>query len=115
MVFHTFWNIYSFSYLSLDTQKEVKVNLASTENTNDMLDIRGLRVEDALSDVANFVDRCVVAGVRKAYIRHGQGTCALKNAVREWIRKSAYTPQVGPAPDTLGGDGTTLLDFSDAG
>ncbi len=98
-----------------NVQKDVKVNLASTESTNDMLDIRGLRVEDALSDVANFVDRCVVAGVRKAYIRHGQGTGALKNAVREWVRKSAYTPQVGPAPDTLGGDGTTLLDFSDAG
>ena len=87
------------------------MNLAQKEAVNDLLDVRGMRVDAALSEVANFVDRCVVVGLRKAYIRHGQGTGALKNAIREWVRKSAYNPEFGAAPDALGGDATTELIF----
>ena len=76
-----------------------------------ILDVRGKRVHEALEQVQKFVDQSVASGMGPIYIRHGHGTGALKKAVRTWLKQSSYQAQIGPGPDALGGDGTTMVNF----
>jgi len=59
----------------------------TAENT---VDLRGLRVDEALEKVELFLDALYRANQDGAYIIHGHGSGALKRAVRGWLPTSRY-------------------------
>jgi len=73
------------------------------------LDMRGMYVDDALPEVDAFLDRLSLAQSPHAFLIHGHGTGALKNAVRRHLAKSPYVKQSLPAPREQGGDGVTIV------
>lgn len=84
--------------------------LRTTDNT---LDVRGLRVDDAVGMLDAFVDRLFGAGEPVGFVLHGVGTGALRDAVRErlasakrWVR--AYR---GGEPDD-GGERVTVFELA---
>jgi len=78
------------------------------------LDLRGQRVEDALLAVEDLLDKALLAGHQRVGIIHGQGTGALKKAVRAWLANegSPLVRDFYPQEARLGGDGVTLVELS---
>jgi DNA mismatch repair protein MutS2 len=73
------------------------------------LDIRGMRVEQALPVVQQFMDDIVLAGVPQALILHGKGTGALRTTIRQYLRKQyKQVQQLQDAPENQGGSGITI-------
>ncbi len=76
------------------------------------LDLRGIRVDEGLSQVDTFVDTLLERHEPLGYILHGHGTGAMKQAVREHLRACSYVTDSQPAAREDGGDAFTLFYLS---
>ena len=83
-----------------------RVNVAST------LDLRGLKVEEALDDLENYLDKASLANLACVTVIHGHGTGALKSAVRDFLSTSPYVAKFRPGEDSEGGDGVSVIDIN---
>ncbi|MBP3821369.1 endonuclease MutS2 [bacterium] len=75
------------------------------------LDLRGFRVEEALDEVENYLDKASLANLTPVYIIHGHGTGALKQAVRDFLKTSPYVAKYRPGGESEGGDGICVVDL----
>ncbi|MGH0031840.1 MAG: endonuclease MutS2 [Myxococcota bacterium] len=75
-------------------------------------DLRGLRVDEALDQLAEALDRATAGARARLLVVHGIGTGALRRAVREALRASRYVKDVEPAAPDEGGDGATVAVLS---
>jgi DNA mismatch repair protein MutS2 len=73
------------------------------------LDLRGLRRDEALERLEQYLEDAALVGLSQARIVHGKGTGAIRQAVRETLRGSQYVARFAPEPDSSGGDGATQL------
>jgi DNA mismatch repair protein MutS2 len=73
------------------------------------LDLRGMRVDESLEQVDAFVDAMLRSGERAAFVLHGHGTGALKQAVRSHLRGSVHVLDSSPAAPEDGGDAFTVF------
>ena len=71
-------------------------------------DLRGLRVEEAMDRLQEFVDRAVTDGRDLLRVIHGHGSGALRQAVREHLAESSFVTQIRPGDDNEGGEGVTF-------
>lgn len=72
------------------------------------LDLRGQRVEEGLDAVDTFLDRAIMGGLDIVFILHGHGTGAMKQAVRQHVRRSDRVLEWSPANADQGGDAYTI-------
>ena len=83
---------------------------AQGRNPDNTLNLRGMRVDDALPMMESFIDRLLMSTTRQGYIEHGHGSGALKRAVREHLRDSVHhVGGVRPGNDDEGGDAVTAF------
>lgn len=80
--------------------------LQTRDNT---CDLRGLRVDDAVSMATTFLDRAIGEGQRAVFLLHGHGTGALRDAVRKELARSSYVAHFGAADPDQGGEGVTVV------
>lgn len=78
-------------------------------NSDNTLDLRGERVEDALGAVDVFIERMLRDGESAGYVLHGHGTGALKLAVRSHLNAHRMVERAEPANREDGGDALTLV------
>ncbi|MBU6451550.1 MAG: Smr/MutS family protein [Cyanobacteria bacterium REEB67] len=76
------------------------------------LDLRGKRVEEALSLLEQFVDGCATNRITPFMVIHGHGTGAVKSAVRDYLGSMQYEGQYRPGENYEGGDGVTVVDLA---
>ena len=50
------------------------------------IDMRGVTVDEALSELGLFIDRCVLNNIEEIRIIHGKGTGALRSAVTDYLK-----------------------------
>ncbi|CAN5129012.1 endonuclease MutS2 [soil metagenome] len=81
------------------------IAIQTTENT---CDLRGLRVDDAVSLFGTFLDRSINDGRRIVFVVHGHGTGALRDAIRRELGASRFVDKFRPGGNGEGGDGATL-------
>ncbi len=74
------------------------------------LDLRGHRVDEALDKVETLLNEAALSGVPEIRIIHGQGTGALRNAVREYLRGHPLTASSGPDAESAN-DGVTVVEL----
>lgn len=74
-----------------------------------ILDLRGQRVEPALSDLDSFVDMLLRRREAGGYVLHGHGTGAMKEAVRRHLQSHPAVSFSRPAERDEGGDAFTVL------
>jgi len=79
------------------------------QTSDNQCDLRGLRVEEAVAMAEQFLDRCLNDGLRVAFLIHGHGTGALRNAIRETVSSSPYVHRSRPGERGEGGDGVTVV------
>jgi len=58
------------------------------------LNVRGMRVEEAIEEVERFVDRALALGMESVRILHGIGTGRLMNAIRNHLKAMPYVKGV---------------------
>ena len=73
-----------------------------------LLDIRGLRVEEALPVADKYLDDAVLMGVESVRIVHGQGTGALRSAIVEMLKMNIHVANFRPGSMDEGGIGVTV-------
>ncbi len=73
------------------------------------LDVRGMRVDEALAEVDRFVDRGLRAAETCVFIIHGHGTGALRSAIREHLAGEDVVENLHAADVRDGGDGVTVV------
>jgi DNA mismatch repair protein MutS2 len=73
------------------------------------LDLRGLRRDEALERLEQYLEDAALAGMPEARIVHGKGTGAIRQAVREELRRSQFVARFQAEPDASGGDGATQV------
>ena len=78
------------------------------QTSDNSVDLRGLRVDEALERVDLFLDSAYLNDVHAVYIIHGHGTGALKRAVRGHLPQSRYVKRFRRGERGEGGDGVTI-------
>jgi DNA mismatch repair protein MutS2 len=91
---------------TFDAAADPDVPIQTSDNT---VDLRGLRAHEATAMAEQFLDRTLGAGRKVAFLVHGHGTGALRDAVRETLRTSAYVARTRPGGPGEGGDGVTVV------
>ena len=87
---------------------EVSYSLGPMLSTAEM-NVRGMRVDEALFRVEEFLDRAVRDGMSSVRIVHGKGTGALRQAVRELLSGHPLARSHAPEAPERGGDGATTV------
>ncbi len=75
------------------------------------LDLRGLRLEEALDKTLAALDQALLVQTKFVKIIHGQGSGALKAGIRELCHTSPYTKQYRAGDPAEGGDGVTIIEL----
>lgn len=76
---------------------------------NSELDVKGLRVEQALPIVEKFMDDAVIAGLGELRILHGKGTGALRESIRDLLQGYPAVVSLKDAHADRGGAGWTVV------
>ena len=85
---------------------EVPFAVAGEENT---LDLRGLRLDEALEQAERFFDLCTVKHISPVLVIHGHGTGRLKAGLRENLQRSPYVSAFRAGERGEGRDGVTVV------
>lgn len=98
------------------TQEEEKEKATSTfygatSSVRPELDLRGERVDAALSKLAQYLDQALLANYKKVTIIHGHGTGAVRKAVQQALSKNSQVKNYQAAPANQGGTGATIVEF----
>jgi DNA mismatch repair protein MutS2 len=93
------------------TSNEAAIRLERSRSVASSLDLRGARVDEALDALARYLDDAALAGLDKAIIIHGQGTGALRDAVRHRAADHPLVRSVRPGQRGEGGDGATIVEL----
>ena len=73
-------------------EERVSVNVAEIPVPE--INVRGMRVEEALEEVDRFMDRAIVHGASRLRILHGIGTGKLMTAIRSHLSEANYVKDV---------------------
>jgi DNA mismatch repair protein MutS2 len=69
----------------------------------------GVRVEEGLETVDDYLDRALLAGRGEVRIVHGHGTGRLREAIREHLRRHPAVASFRPGAANEGGNGATVV------
>jgi DNA mismatch repair protein MutS2 len=95
---------------SSHSQVAAQLESRTIDNT---VDVRGMRVDDAISLVESFVDRLYGADARAGYVLHGHGSGALRDAIRRHLREHVkLVAQCSAAEPEDGGDALTVFQLT---
>lgn len=75
------------------------------------LDIRGERVLDAMQKVEQYLDEAMMLNVGSVRILHGTGTGALKEAIRDYLKRMKTIRSFHDEDIQLGGAGITVVEL----
>lgn len=81
---------------------------AALQTSDNTVDLRGLRADDAVALAVTFLDRSLNENRRVCFLVHGHGTGALKEAIRRELKSSPYVRYFRAGNSGEGGDGVTI-------
>lgn len=95
--------------VSEEEEKQTKTTFyGSTSSVRPELDLRGERVDAALSQLDQYIDQALLANYKKVTIIHGHGTGAVRAAVQTALGKHRSVASYKIAPANQGGAGATI-------
>lgn len=98
--------------ISEEKEKQAKTTFyGSTSSVRPELDLRGERVDAALSKLDQYIDQALLANYKNVTIIHGHGTGAVRSAVQTALGKHRSVASYKIAPANQGGAGATIASF----
>ena len=73
------------------------------------LDVRGMRVEEALKAVERQLDGALLKGLQEFSIIHGKGEGILQKSIQEYLSRCPWVETYSFAPPEAGGTGKTIV------
>ncbi len=113
-------NLETVSNTQLKKEKHKYDNLG--QNTNDEvrqrkltfkseIDVRGMRVDEALQAVTYFIDDAIMVGMTSVRILHGTGTGALRQMIRQYLATINGVATYRDEHVQFGGAGITIIEL----
>lgn len=106
------------SHNQLKQTQRASVGKSTTEavrerqlNFKSEIDVRGMRVDEALQAVMYFVDDAQMLSIGKVRILHGTGTGALRQAIRDYLHGSSAVTAYRDEHVQFGGAGITVVEL----
>jgi len=76
------------------------------------IDLRGKRAEEALEEVARFIDDAIMLNVSEVKILHGKGNGILRKLIRNYLQSIDFVRSYEDEETNHGGTGITVVRFS---
>jgi DNA mismatch repair protein MutS2 len=95
---------------STDPRSGVKIHVP--EMVQPEVDIRGMRVEEALTVVDKFLDDALLAGLKEVQIIHGTGTGALRKSLIPFLNQHPLVQATRPGGLHQENPGATIVDVA---
>ena len=76
---------------------------------HEQIDVRGMRVAEAVETVQDFVDEAIMLEFSEIRILHGKGTGALKEEIRSYLRTVPLVRSAKDEHEEMGGAGITVV------
>ena len=92
-----------------EPEKSTTSYSGSMSSVRPELDLRGERVEAALSKLDQYLDQALLANYKNVTIIHGHGTGAVRSAVQNALKKYPRVNSFKTAPANQGGTGATIV------
>ena len=92
-------------------RKKTPLGLSQAE-TDRVVDLRGINVEEAISQLETQLDRASLNQEERVKVVHGHGTNALKRSIRSYLSRSIYVKKWSAGAKDSGGDGVTWIELS---
>lgn len=73
------------------------------------LDLRGIRGDEALYQVKDFIETANMLQIKHVEILHGKGYGILRKLIREYLNTVSFVESCDDAPIEMGGDGITIV------
>lgn len=73
------------------------------------IDVRGLRGDEALMKVSEFIDNAVMLNMKDLRILHGTGTGVLRQIIRDFLKTNPVVGSCGDEHVQMGGSGITVV------
>ncbi len=109
---HTTKTVESTRPATFGISRETRQTIDSHKlNFHQDLDVRGMRGDEALSAVQQFIDDAILVGMARVRILHGKGNGILRQLIRQYLQS---IPNVSSCKDEhvqFGGAGITVVDF----
>jgi DNA mismatch repair protein MutS2 len=96
-------------HVSVYADYEPDIDVPAPQSPGMELDLRGMRVDDALSRLDSYIDTAYLARLPFARVIHGKGTGALRRAVGERLKEHPLISKSIIAPPKEGGEGVTII------
>lgn len=84
---------------------------ASVGSVSSEIDLRGMRVEEALLALDRYIDQALLAHLKQVTVIHGVGTGAVRQAVQKALDKDSRVKKHQIAPANQGGAGASIVQF----
>lgn len=98
--------------LTVQSSKGVKMDTQGNASTfKSKIDIRGMRMEEAMHVIEDFIDQALIYNAPRLEIIHGKGNGTLRNVVRSKIREYKVPMDVSHPEPQQGGDGVTIVEM----
>jgi DNA mismatch repair protein MutS2 len=98
--------------IEINQGNKVKTEILQKHSVFDTkIDIRGMRYEDALQTLQQFLDDALLSSANEVRIIHGKGFGILRKAVQVKLREYPNIKEVKFADANQGGDGQTVVVF----
>ena len=95
------------------TDSMVRTQYSMPEHLSTEIDLRGMRLEDAVIEVDKFIDSALLAGLTEFRIIHGKGTGALKDGINQFLKTHPRVKRKGQAAWNQGDAGVTWVELKD--
>lgn len=94
-----------------EKEKKTTTYTGSISTVGMEVDLRGERVDAALSRLSQYLDSALLSNYQKVTVIHGHGTGAVRSAVHEALKKHPRVKKYETAPANQGGTGATIVSF----
>ena len=89
--------------------KGVSLKVQKPQNASVVLDLHGLRADEAIQKLDKFISDSLVAGFDEVQVYHGIGTGRLAYAVKNFLREHPSVKEFFDAPPNQGGFGAKIV------
>jgi DNA mismatch repair protein MutS2 len=99
----------SKSTVPKEIRKSFNSHTSDMANFSPEIDVRGMRTEDALSNIERLFDRALMMGFGNLKIIHGRGDGILRKMIRQYLKKYDQVDRMEDEHADRGGDGITYV------
>jgi len=92
-----------------NAQKSVNVKVQRPNSGSVVLDLHGMRADEAIEKLDKFISDALICGFDEVLVKHGIGTGKLAFAVKEFLKSHPFVKEFSDGAPNLGGFGTKVV------